>query len=86
MRNFALGVIAGIIIAVCGYKPYQIESEYRHNIAAGLGAPSSESYHTPHCMVTIFRHDFSLSDGTPVEIGPEQPPIHPQKADDKKAN
>jgi hypothetical protein len=38
MRSFSLGVIVGIAIAVCGYKPYQIEMEYRHNIAAGLSA------------------------------------------------
>ena len=44
MKNFVLGVIVGIAIAVCGYKPYQTEMEYRHNIAAGLGAP------TGHCI------------------------------------
>jgi hypothetical protein len=33
MKNFVLGVIVGIVIALCGYKPYQIEMEYRHNIA-----------------------------------------------------
>jgi len=37
MKNFVLGVIAGVLISICGYKPYQIEMEYRHNIAAGLG-------------------------------------------------
>jgi len=36
MMNFLFGVIVGIAIAVCGYKPYQIEMEYRHNIVAGL--------------------------------------------------
>ena len=40
MKNFVLGMIAGIAIAVCGYKPYQIEMEYRHNIAAGLKPPT----------------------------------------------
>ena len=30
-----LGVIVGIVIALCGYKLYQIEMEYRHNIATG---------------------------------------------------
>ena len=35
MRNFVLGVIVGIVIALCGYKLYQIEMEYRHNIATG---------------------------------------------------
>jgi hypothetical protein len=38
MKNFVLGVIAGIVIALCGYKPYQIEMEYRHNIATGPNA------------------------------------------------
>jgi hypothetical protein len=38
MKIFALGVIVGIVIALCGYKPYQIEMEYRDNIATGLGA------------------------------------------------
>jgi len=40
MKNFVLGVIAGIAIAVCGYKPYRIEMEYRHNIAAPLETQS----------------------------------------------
>jgi hypothetical protein len=31
-------VIVGIAIAVCGYKPYQIEMEYRQNIVACLNA------------------------------------------------
>ena len=39
MKNFILGVIVGTAIAVSAYKPYQIEMEYRHNIAAGLEAP-----------------------------------------------
>ena len=48
MRNFSLGVIVGIAIAVCGYKPYQIEMEYRHNIVAGLTAQ------TPvHCITAV---------------------------------
>jgi hypothetical protein len=38
MKNFVLGVILGIVIALCGYKPYQIEMEYRHNIATGPNA------------------------------------------------
>ena len=38
MRNFMLGVIVGIAVAVCGYKPYQVEDEYLRNIAAGLPA------------------------------------------------
>ena len=67
MGNFALGMIAGIAIAVCGYKPYQIEAEYRQNVAAGLGTQSP----VPHCRVTIFRPNFRLSDGTPVELAPE---------------
>jgi len=40
MKNFVLGVIVGIAVAVCGYKPYQIEMEYRRNIAAGLETQS----------------------------------------------
>ena len=66
MKNFALGVIAGIALTACCYKPYQIESEYWKNVAAGLGTPSP----VPHCIVTIFRHDLSI-DGTPVEMAPE---------------
>ena len=38
MKNFVLGVIVGIVIALCGYKPYQIEREYRRNIATGPNA------------------------------------------------
>jgi hypothetical protein len=36
--GLVLGVIVGIVIALCGYKPYQIEMEYRHNIATGPNA------------------------------------------------
>ena len=36
MRNFILGTILGIAIAVCGYKPYQIEAEYLRNIRLGI--------------------------------------------------
>ena len=39
IKNFALGLIIGMAFAVGGYKPYQIEMEYRRNIAAGLGTP-----------------------------------------------
>jgi hypothetical protein len=67
MGNFTLGIIAGIAIAVCGYKPYQIEAEYRQNVAAGLGTASP----VPHCMVTIFRPNYRLKDGTQVEFAPE---------------
>jgi hypothetical protein len=38
MKNFVLGVIVGIVIALCGYKPYQIEMEYRHHMATGPNA------------------------------------------------
>ena len=62
MRNFVAGLIAGVAIAVCGYQPYQIESEYRHNIAAGLDTPAA----FPHCTLTLFKHDYTLN-GTPVE-------------------
>ena len=41
MKNFALGLIIGMAFAVGGYKPYQIEMEYRRNIAAGLGTAAS---------------------------------------------
>ena len=34
----------GGVIAVCGYKPYQIEMEYRRSMATGLKAL------TPHCF------------------------------------
>jgi hypothetical protein len=66
MRNFALGVISGMVIAGCCYRPYQIEAEYRQNVAAGLGTPSP----VPHCTVTIVRSDL-LVDGTPVEMAGE---------------
>jgi hypothetical protein len=36
MKAFILGLIVGIALAVCGYKPYQIEMEYRNNVANGL--------------------------------------------------
>jgi hypothetical protein len=39
MKNFALGLIIRIASAIGGYEPYQVEMEYRHNIAAGLGTP-----------------------------------------------
>jgi len=38
MRNFILGMMVGIGMAVCGYKPYQVEAEYLNNISAGLPA------------------------------------------------
>lgn len=48
MKNFVLGAIAGVGIAVGCYKPYQIEMEYRNNIAAGLGV------HSPyHCFSVV---------------------------------
>src|SRR5213079_1636624 len=36
MRNFILGIIVGIAIAICCYRPYQIEAEYLRNISGGL--------------------------------------------------
>jgi hypothetical protein len=51
MKNFISGLIVGAAIAVCGYKPYQIEMEYRQNIAAGLEAP------TVHCFTPGVRYD-----------------------------
>jgi hypothetical protein len=53
MKNFSLGLIVGVAIAVCGYKPYQIEMEYRRNIATGLEAPL-------HCLCGV-RYDRVLS-------------------------
>ena len=38
MKSFVLGLIVGIAVAVCGYEPYQIEMEYRDNIANGLSS------------------------------------------------
>jgi hypothetical protein len=38
MKNFVLGAIVGIVIAMCCYKPYQIEMQYRRNIATGPNA------------------------------------------------
>jgi hypothetical protein len=38
MKSFTLGVLVGIAVAMSGYKPYQIEMEYRDNIATGLDA------------------------------------------------
>jgi hypothetical protein len=49
MRNFALGVIVGIAVAICCYRPYQIEAEYLRNISAG---PPTTTGHS--CMgVTV---------------------------------
>ena len=31
-----LGAVIGIAIAICGYKPYEIEAEYVRNVEAGL--------------------------------------------------
>jgi hypothetical protein len=44
MKTFVLGMVVGIVVAVCGYQPYQIETEYRHNIAAGLGTPAPAKF------------------------------------------
>ena len=38
MKGFVVGLVVGIVLAVCGYKPYQIEMEYRSNVANGLTA------------------------------------------------
>jgi hypothetical protein len=54
MKNFALGVIVGIVIAVCGYKPYQIEMEYRRNVAAGLESP------TIHCFAGVRNESLTV--------------------------
>jgi len=54
MKNFILGLMVGAAIAVCGYKPYQIEMEYRQNIAAGLEGP------TPHCLTGVRYNSLSI--------------------------
>jgi hypothetical protein len=41
MRNFGLGLVLGVILAVCGYKPYAIETEYRRNIERGISLPKN---------------------------------------------
>jgi hypothetical protein len=49
MKNFILGLMVGVAFAVCGYRPYQIEMEYRQNISAGLEAL------TVHCFTATIR-------------------------------
>ena len=51
-KNFVLGVIVGIVIAFCAYKLYQIEMEYRQNIATGL-----ETQVPVHCFTGSIRND-----------------------------
>jgi hypothetical protein len=48
MRNFVLGLIVGLALAIFGYKPYQIESEYLHNIKTGL-----VSEPITNCVMTV---------------------------------
>ena len=57
MKNFVLGVSVGIAIAVCGYKPYQIETEYRHNIAAGVGLQAKGQVPLCPCFNGVVRID-----------------------------
>ena len=52
MKNFVLGVIVGVVIALCGYKPDQIEMEYRQNVATGL-----ENAGTVHRFTGLIRYD-----------------------------
>ena len=41
MKNFVLGVIVGVVIALCGYKPYQIEMELLHGCRSLRLAPET---------------------------------------------
>ena len=52
MKNFILGVIVGVAIAACGYKPYQIEMEYRHNVSAPL---------EPQSLIRCFHRGSSMT-------------------------
>jgi hypothetical protein len=58
MKNFVLGVIVGIATAVCGFKPYQIEMEYRQNIAAGLEGPTVNCFAAVRNDSIRFFHSF----------------------------
>lgn len=49
MLKFALGLIVGLALAVCGYRPYQIESEYLRNIKSGLHTEPT------HCTLETVR-------------------------------
>ena len=53
MKTFVLGLIVGIALAVCGYKPYQIEMEYRNNVANGL--PDIRSFIACNGLRTLFN-------------------------------
>ena len=63
MMKFVLGVVVGIAIAVCGYKPYQIEMEYRHNISAPLD----------NQVDPVVPHPPLRAD---AKAGPHEPPEH----------
>jgi hypothetical protein len=57
MKNFSIGLIVGIAFAIGGYKPYQIEMEYRDNIAAGLGTPGLPTV----CITGVTETPFVLN-------------------------
>jgi hypothetical protein len=48
MIKFALGFVVGLTLAIFAYGPYQIESEYLHNVKTGL-----RSEPTTDCKVSI---------------------------------
>jgi hypothetical protein len=57
MKNFILGLMVGVAFAVCGYRPYQIEMEYRQNIRRA-GSPHGALLHRydslrPFHMLTV---------------------------------
>jgi hypothetical protein len=52
MRNFFLGVVVGLFLAVVGASAYwavSVETTYRRNTKEGLGS------HAPYCMVVERR-------------------------------
>ena len=57
MRNFALGLIVGVAIAILGYGPYEIETEYLRNISRGLDSRAST------CVVTSGLGEVTDSEG-----------------------
>lgn len=52
MLKFTLGVIVGLALAIVSYRPYQIESEYLHNIKTGLPIGP-----ITNCQITGVRMD-----------------------------
>jgi hypothetical protein len=65
MRNFFLGVVVGLLLAVvgaCAYWAVGVETTYRRNTKDGLGP------HAPYCMVVLRR------------IAPVPTPLHQRSA------